>query len=215
MAVLPDNPTYFFTYHLARWFISAFGRVDIRGLDYVPQGACIIACNHQSMLDPPLVGCSLPNESYFFARKTLFDNPVVGFILRRCRTIPVDRDGGSDVAAFKKVFSALKSGGSLLMFPEGTRSHDGKMQEAQAGIGLMACKTRVPVVPVRVFGARQFLPRGTVLPKPGTRLSVVFHPPLQPEQFDPGAKHPERFREASRRIMQAIETVENLPEFFA
>jgi 1-acyl-sn-glycerol-3-phosphate acyltransferase len=213
--VTADNPIYYFTYQFARWFIGAFGRVDVRGLDYVPGGACIIACNHQSFLDPPLVGCSLTQETYFFARKTLFDNPLLGNLLRRCRTIPVDRDGGSDIGAFKKVFSALKDGYSLLMFPEGTRSHDGQMQEAQAGIGLMACKTKVPVVPVRVFGAREFLPRGDFLPRPGTRLSAVFHPPLTPEQFDPGAKHPERFLEASRRIMRAIEAIENVPEFLA
>ena len=213
--VTVDNPIYYLTYQIARWFIGVFGRVDVRGLDNVPASACIIACNHQSFLDPPLVGCSLIHETYFFARKTLFKNPLLGQLLRRCRTIPVDRDGGSDIAAFKKVFSALKDGYSLLMFPEGTRSRDGQMQEAQAGIGLMACKTKVPVVRVRVFGAREFLPRGGILPRPGTRLSAVFHPPLLPEQFDPGTKHPERFLEASRRIMRAVEAIENFPEFQA
>ncbi|MDR1818604.1 MAG: 1-acyl-sn-glycerol-3-phosphate acyltransferase [Puniceicoccales bacterium] len=215
MALTSDNPTYIIVYQTARWFANLFGRLDVSGLANVPPGASIIACNHQSFLDPPLVGSSLPRETFFFARKTLFRNPVLGWILRTCNTIPVDRDGGSDVAAFKRVFSILRGGRSLLMFPEGTRSRDGQLQEAQAGIGLIACKTRVPVVPVRVFGARDMLPRGSFFPRSGARLSVVFRPPIQPDAYDPGAKHPERFLEASRRIMREIAAAGAIPEALA
>lgn len=215
MPLVSDNPTYIGVYHVARWFAALFGRVDVSGLDNVPAGGCIIACNHQSFLDPPLVGSSLEKETFFFARKTLFNNRVLGHTLRTCNTIPVDRDGGSDVAAFKRVFAVLKGGQSLLMFPEGTRSRDGQLQTAQAGVGLIACKTRVPVVPVRVFGARALLPRGSFFPRPGARLSVVFRRPLQPEEFDPGAQHPERFLEASRRIMHQIATAVELPDAVA
>jgi 1-acyl-sn-glycerol-3-phosphate acyltransferase len=215
MPLVTDNPTYFAVYSMARWFANLFGRLDVCGLDNVPPGASIIACNHQSFLDPPLVGSSVEKEIYFFARKTLFKNPLFGGVLKHCNTIPVDRDGGSDVAAFKRVFSVLKDGQSLLMFPEGTRSRDGRLQEAQAGIGLIACKMRVPVVPVRVFGARALLPRGSFFPRSGARLSVVFRRPLQPAQFDPGTQHPERFLEASRRIMEHIATAEELPDAVA
>ncbi|MDR0535126.1 MAG: 1-acyl-sn-glycerol-3-phosphate acyltransferase [Puniceicoccales bacterium] len=208
-----DNLTYILTYQFARWFIGVFGRVDVSGLEHIPSGPSIIACNHQSFFDPPLVGSSLPVETFFFARKTLFENPVLGRLLHVCNTIPVDRDGGSDITAFKRVFAVLKGGQRLLMFPEGTRSHDGRMLKPQAGIGLMACKTKVPVVPVRVFGANQLLPRGAFFPRPNTRLGVVFRPPLQPASFDPGPGHPERFIEASRRIMAEIERTPPLPEY--
>jgi len=174
MPLTSDNPTYIIVYQFARWFANLFGRLDVRGVENVPDSACIIACNHQSFLDPPLVGSSLLKETFFFARKSLFKNPLLGWVLRTCNTIPVDRDGGSDVAAFKRVFSILRNGQRLLMFPEGTRSRDGELQEAQAGIGLIACKTRVPIVPVRVFGASELLPRGASLPRAGALLSVVF-----------------------------------------
>ncbi len=215
MPLASDNPVYIGVYHTARWFSNLLGRVDVSGLQNVPSGGCIIACNHQSFLDPPLVGSALQKETFFFARKTLFNNPILGYILRTCNTIPVDRDGGSDVAAFKKVFSVLKNGHSLLMFPEGTRSKDGRLQEAQAGIGLIACKTRVPVVPVRVFGAASLLPRGHFLPHPGARISVRFSPALSVEEFDPGTGHPERFLEASRRIMRVIAATREAPDFVA
>ena len=215
MPLKSDNPTYIGVYHVARWFSNLFGRVETSGLENVPSGGCIIACNHQSFLDPPLVGSELRKETFFFARKTLFNNPGLGYILRTCNTIPVDRDGGSDVAAFKRVFSVLKNGQSLLMFPEGTRSKDGHLQEAQAGIGLIACKTKVPVVPVRVFGASSLLPRGSFFPQPGARISVLFSKPLTPEEFDPGANHPERFLEASRRIMRVIAETQEPADFVA
>ncbi|MDR3228139.1 MAG: 1-acyl-sn-glycerol-3-phosphate acyltransferase [Puniceicoccales bacterium] len=215
MALTTDNPIYTIVYNFARGVASLFGRWDISGVDYMPTGACLLACNHQSFLDPPLVGCSLKSESFFFARKSLFKNPLLGFILRTCNSIPVDRDGGSDVAAFKRVFSLLKNGQSLLMFPEGTRSKDGQLQEAQAGIGLIACKTRVPVVPARVFGTRDILPRGSWWLRPNARLTVVFAPPMQPAEFDPGAGHPERFAEASRRIMERIAAIQDVPEEIA
>ncbi|MDR2863022.1 MAG: 1-acyl-sn-glycerol-3-phosphate acyltransferase [Puniceicoccales bacterium] len=215
MALISDNPTYIIVYNIARWFVALFGRVDVSGLDNVPAGGSIIACNHQSFLDPPLVGSSIEKEIYFFARKTLFKNPGLGHVLRTCNTIPVDRDGGSDVAAFKRVFAVLRGGQSLLMFPEGTRSQDGQLQEAQAGIGLIACKTRVPVVPVRVFGTHTLLPRGSFFPRPGARLTVVFLPPVFPEEFDPGAQHPKRFIEASRHIMARIASAEDLPDAIA
>jgi 1-acyl-sn-glycerol-3-phosphate acyltransferase len=208
-----DNPIYIVVYNFARGVASLIGRWDIAGLEHVPAtGACIIACNHQSFLDPPLVGCSLRRETFFFARKSLFNNPLLGTLLRTCNTIPVDRDGGSDVAAFKRVFSILRNGQSLLMFPEGTRSKDGELQDAQAGIGLIACKTQVPVVPVRVFGTREILPRGSFWLRPNARLSVVFNKPLTPAEFDPGNKHPERFLEASRRIMERIANTKDVPE---
>ncbi|MDR2983070.1 MAG: 1-acyl-sn-glycerol-3-phosphate acyltransferase [Puniceicoccales bacterium] len=212
MPLVSENPTYTVVYHAARWFADLFGRVDISGLENVPNTGCIIACNHQSFMDPPLVGCIIPKEIFFFARKTLFNNPLLGHILTTCNTIPVDRDGGSDVAAFKKVFSVLKSGHSLLMFPEGTRSKDGNLQEAKAGVGLIACKTQVPILPVRVFGAEKLLPRGSSLPRPSARVSVIFRKPLFPAEFDPGAKHPERFLEASRRVMEKIASAEELPD---
>lgn len=204
MYLSTGNASYAAVYHGARAFTQTFGTLEITGWEHLPVGGCLVAGNHQSMIDPPLIGGSLNRELYAFARKTLFNNPVFGRLIRNCNAIPVDRDGGSDVAAFKKVFSVIKAGHGLILFPEGTRSPDGHLLDAKGGAGLIACRMKAPVVPVRIFGARDILPRGSLLPRAGARVSVVIGKPLLPADFDPGAKHPEQALEASRRIMAAI-----------
>lgn len=203
MELSTDKKIYTLLYHASRAFMDTFGRVEVRGLENLPSGGFLLASNHVSFIDPPLIGCVIPREMYYFARKTLLNNAVLKRVLPYCNVIPVDRDGGSDVAAFKKVFSVLKEGHALILFPEGTRSKDGKLGKAQGGAGLIACKTRVPVVPVRVFGTGDVLPRGAAIPARAD-LSVVFGEPVFPQEFDPGKDVRDRFREASRRIMAKI-----------
>ena len=207
-----NNPTYLITHHIARWFITLWGRVDVKGLHNIPPGPSILACNHQSHLDPVLVGGTLGKEIYFFARKTLFDKPFLGHLLRTCNTIPVNRDAGSDISAFKRIFAALHNGHALLIFPEGTRSPDGQLQDAQAGIGLIACKTQAPVVPIRTYGTHALLPRGALIPRPRHPLTVIYAPPMSPAEYDPGKQHPSRYHEATRRIMARIAAIPPLPE---
>ncbi|MGN0835668.1 MAG: lysophospholipid acyltransferase family protein [Candidatus Spyradosoma sp.] len=202
-----DKLVYSLIYYSARAFMNTFGRLDVHGEENIPEGGCLFAGNHMSFIDPPLIGCCIPHEMFFLARKTLNDNPVLARVLPYCNVIPVDRDGGSDVAAFKKMFRVLREGHAILVFPEGTRSKDGKLGKAQGGAGLIACKARVPVVPVRLFGTNQVLQRGTFLPK-RANLTVCFGKPMSPEEFDPGKDCPDRFREASRRVMARIAAME-------
>lgn len=215
MFLKTDNTIYTAIYHGARAFAQTFGTLEIVGWEHLPEGGCVVACNHQSMIDPPIVGGSLNRELAFFARKTLFANPVFAKVLEACNTIPVDRDGGTDVAAFKKVFATIKSGRGLILFPEGTRSPDGRLQEPKGGPGLIACRMKAPVVPIRIFGARDILPRGAKIPRAGARVSVVIGRPLSPAEFDPGAKHPDQAHEASRRIMAAIAALREPPQSVA
>lgn len=203
MELYTEKKVYSLIYHGARMFMNSFGRVETNGLENLPEGGFLIASNHVSFIDPPLIGCVIPREMYFFARKTLLDNPVLKRVLPYCNVIPVDRDGGGDVGAFKKVFTVLREGHALILFPEGTRSKDGRLGKAQGGAGLIACKTRVPVVPARVFGTGDVLPRGSAIPARAD-LAVVFGKPIYPEEFDPGKNDPDRFREASRRFMARI-----------
>ena len=207
MELRTDKKIYAFLHHVARTFMHVFGRVEVRGVENLPEGGFLIAGNHVSFLDPPLIGCAIPREMYFFARKTLMNNPLLRLILPHCNVIPVDRDGGSDVGAFKKVFSVLREGHALILFPEGTRSKDGRLGKPQGGAGLIACRMRVPVVPARVFGTGDVLPRGAAIPE-RAKLAVVFGKPLLPQDFDPGKDAPDRFREASRRIMAKIAELE-------
>ncbi|MGA0134659.1 MAG: lysophospholipid acyltransferase family protein [Opitutales bacterium] len=198
-----QNLAYRLVYHGCRSAMEVFSTLEVEGWDNVPDGACLLASNHQSMLDPPLIGSCLPRELAFIARHTLFYNPVFGALIRACNAIPLDRDN-ADIGAIRAALAALAADQGLLIFPEGTRSADGVIGDAKAGAGLLACKSGVPVVPIHVRGARDVLPRGAVVPAGGARIRVRFGRPMAAHEYDPGREHADRFTEASRRILARI-----------
>ena len=206
MILQSKNLIYKAVYHGARSLIEVFATLEVTGWEGVPAGACLFASNHQSMLDPPLVGSSLPREISFIARRSLFDNPVFGFVIRACHSIPVDR-GEADIGAIRSALNALASGEGLLIFPEGTRSHDGVITEPKAGAGLLACKSGVPVIPIRIRGTRDILPRGSLFPTGSARVHLRFGPPMLAAEYDPGSNHPGRSIEAARRILERIKAL--------
>ncbi len=189
----------------SRAFMNVAGRVEAAGVENVPRtGPFLLASNHASFLDPPLLGCFLPRPICFFARKTLWDAPGMTWMMNRLKCIPVDRDGEGDIGAFKRVFAALKAGEGVQVFPEGTRTRDGKLQPARRGIGLLAGKMAVPVVPARVFGVFETFNRRQILPRPFYRLGVSYGRPLTPREYDPGPRDPNRHEVIASRIMAAI-----------
>jgi 1-acyl-sn-glycerol-3-phosphate acyltransferase len=123
-----------------------------------PSGGLILAMNHQSFLDPPLAGIACDREVYFLARKSLLEIPVLGGLLLDLNVIPYDQEGG-DMSALKSVIRVVKRGDAAVVFPEGTRSRDGRLLPAQSGLGLVVAKTLAPVVPMRIFGAHEAFPR--------------------------------------------------------
>lgn len=203
MLLASRNLAYHLVYHGARLFTETFATVDAEGWDSVPEGPCLFAANHQSMIDPPLVGGLIPREIAFVARKTLFENPVFGGVIRACRAIPLDR-GEADIAAIRRTLAVLAEGRALLIFPEGTRSVDGELQDPKSGAGLLAIKSGVPVVPIRIRGARDVLPRGAKWPRGGAHIRVRFGQAIAAADLDPGRGHADRYGEASRRILAAI-----------
>lgn len=138
-------------------------------------GPVILAANHASYLDPPLVGAGARRHISFLARKTLFHS-LVGVALRSWRVVPVDRDGGGG-AGLKAILGRLLEGGAILLFPEGTRTSDGELQAARSGIGLVVIKSVAPVVPVRVFGTYMAYGRDRRFPLP-QRLMVKYGRPM-------------------------------------
>ncbi|MEI6597516.1 MAG: lysophospholipid acyltransferase family protein, partial [bacterium] len=170
------NLVYKAVYHGARSFVEVFSTLEVEGWENVPTGACLFAANHQSMVDPPLLGSCLPREISYIARRSLFYNPLFGAVIRSCNSIPVDR-GEADVGAIRAALGALADNRGLLIFPEGTRSFDGIIKEPKAGAGLLACKSGVPVVPIHIRGARDILPRGSFFPTGAARLRIRFGKP--------------------------------------
>jgi 1-acyl-sn-glycerol-3-phosphate acyltransferase len=176
------------------WF-----RLSATGTDRVPrEGPLLIASNHVSLLDPPLVGCMCPRELDYMAKAELFRIPGLGGLIRRLNAHPVDRTG-SDSAALRLALRLLEGGRALLVFPEGTRGVEGRLQAARAGAGMLAALSKAPVVPVYVQGTGRALPRGAVVPRPA-RVTVTFGTPIRFTRERGRA----RYQEISDEIMAAI-----------
>lgn len=138
-------------------------------------GPAIIICNHVSFLDPPFVGIAFDEVISILARKTLFRNPAAGWLLRQWDAVPVDQEK-PDPGSLKSLIRLLRSGRKVLIFPEGSRSEDGRLARAEAGVGFIMAKAGVPVVPARIFGAYEALPRHSRFPRP-SKITVVFGKP--------------------------------------
>ena len=156
---------YLLGYSLSKAIAKTFFNYRVIGAEnMIEEGPCIIAANHCSYLDPPLVGVACQRAIHYLARKSLLDIPVLGPILPQLNVIPVDQKN-ADRSALMGAIRVVKNGGAVLIFPEGSRSWDGDLQPAQPGIGMIVAKTGAPVVPVRVFGTFETYPRGATLPR--------------------------------------------------
>jgi 1-acyl-sn-glycerol-3-phosphate acyltransferase len=206
--LLEMEPVYGVCHAIIRWVFGTAFRGEISGLDHLPaQSGYIVASNHASHLDPPIVGAFLTRQVSFFARKSLWKPGFPTWWLNKVGTIPVDRDGGADIAAIKRVIQALESGKVVILFPEGTRSPDGRLQPAKGGVGMIACKTHMPVVPARIFGSYDALGKGGRL-NLATPVDVTYGRPLLPEDYDRPEDGRERYQRAADRIMAAIAALE-------
>lgn len=208
MSQTPDQltmtPFYGFFHYLAANIHSMCFRGEVAGSENFPvEGPFLIASNHASHLDPPFVGSHVPRQMRFFARKSLWKNRMLGWWMDRVETIPVERDSG-DIGAIKRVLQALAENRAVVLFPEGTRSQDGLLQKPKPGVGLMACKTGVPVVPCRIFGSFEAFGKGTSLPRFGTPVSIVFGPPIAAADYDDPKAGKARYELAAQRIMDRI-----------
>lgn len=185
-------------------FVCSY-RVQNRAALEQVEGGMIIASNHVSFVDPPLMGAAFKQPIYYFARKTLFDHPVSNFLFTRVNAIPVNQDK-PELSILKKVIGLLKADEKVLIFPEGERACDGKMKEdGEPGVGMIVCKAKVPVLPVRLFGAEQVLPRGSnkIKRHPVTLVAGELID-LADLIEDKELSSKERYQAISNRIMTAI-----------
>src|SRR6266516_2930703 len=168
---------YRLAWRLSRVVFAVYFRWRVYHPERVPLcGPVILAANHASFVDPPLVGSGLKREINYLARESLFRSPVVGAILRAVNSVPVDRDGGG-AAGLKAILGRLLAGGGIILFPEGTRTRDGRLQPARSGIGLAVIKSDAPVVPVRVFGTFEAYGRHLKFPRPHP-IAVKYGQPI-------------------------------------
>jgi 1-acyl-sn-glycerol-3-phosphate acyltransferase len=180
--------------------LRIYGRENL-----IEEGPAILASNHASYLDPPLVGVSCRKDIYYLARKSLLEKPVFGPLIAQLNTVPIDRDRG-DVAAVRAILHLLKAGKRVVVFPEGTRSSDGNLQPARAGLGLIIAKSLAPVVPIRIFGSYAALPRsGGIRFNP---ITVVVGKPLFFTKQDLGTDERSAYQVLSDRVMSAIAALE-------
>jgi 1-acyl-sn-glycerol-3-phosphate acyltransferase len=207
------NPLYFTGWCFYRTIFALYFRWHVYNRERVPHtGAVILAANHESFLDPPLVGSGLRRDINYLARKSLFRIPVLGWVLRTVNAVPVDRDGGGG-AGLKAILDRLRAGGAIILFPEGTRTYDGKLQPARSGIGLTVIKSDAPVVPVRVFGTWQAWGRHVRFPRPCS-VSLKYGKPmnfaaLRAEARDCSkARLKEIYQQVADEIMAAIVKLE-------
>ena len=199
------NLVYNIGFTLSRLLATMFFSYRVHGAEHIPEsGGVILASNHCSYLDPPLVGIASKRAMWFLARKTLLEWPVLGPIFPSLNVIPVDRDG-NDRTAIKSIVTLLKSGEGVVLFPEGTRSPDGNLQTAKPGLGMIVAKSLCPVVPARVFGAFEAFPKGGKI-HPGP-IDVCFGEPLYFSEEDLDSKNRESYQMISDRVLEAISRI--------
>ena len=166
-------------------FFKILFRLQVFGKNNFPSvGGFIVAANHLSYLDPVVVGISSPRNLHYLAREDLFGNKVFGFLLSHLGAIPLKRDSTKDIGALKKAFSLLAKKKGVCVFPEGARSLSGKLQKLQAGIGLLAIKSRCPVVPVLIVGTDKALPVKAKFIKLEKVIAYVGKPIFPPQVSD-------------------------------
>ncbi|MBI3878571.1 MAG: 1-acyl-sn-glycerol-3-phosphate acyltransferase [Verrucomicrobia bacterium] len=204
-------------YHISwlgfRGAFAVYCRWRVFNPERVPlTGPVILASNHASIMDPPLIGCGIRRGINYLARESLFRIPVFGWWAHRVDAVPVDRDGAG-AKGLRNILERLLDGGGIILFPEGTRTPDGSLQPARPGVGLVVVKSTAPVVPVRVFGTFAALNRFMVFPRP-RRVMVKYGKPMDfsalraEAQSCPKARLKEIYQQVSEEIMAAVAKLE-------
>jgi len=183
-------------------FRTLFGLRIVGADNLVTEGSVLVAANHQSFLDPPLIGNLYRSEMVFLARKSLFRG-VFKWLYPQWNAIPVDQDK-PDMSSLKTIVRKLREGNRVLVFPEGARSLDGSLGDAAPGIGLIAAKSAATIQPVRIRGAFEALPRGSARIR-FARITVTIGPPIRltPEELK-AATGKDGYAALAKRIMSAI-----------
>jgi 1-acyl-sn-glycerol-3-phosphate acyltransferase len=185
--------------------------VRYSGCRNIPQtGPVLVVSNHQSHLDPPLVGAGSTRRMNYLARDTLFDLAPLGWLIHTLDAIPIDREG-LGLAGIREALRRLKRGEMVLIFPEGTRSSDGRIAPFRPGFTALAARSGAALLPVAIEGAFTAWPRWQKLPQAGT-IHVHYGPPLRPEEVV-GRPERELLAEIERRVRECHALLCSHPAF--
>jgi 1-acyl-sn-glycerol-3-phosphate acyltransferase len=180
-------------------------KVRVEGLENIPAGVCMFAANHTSNADAAAIVGAIPRRLAIFGRKTLFDIPIVGLAFRLAKFVPVDRGNReAALAAVKQGVEYIKAGSSFLVYPEGTRSPDGRLLRFKKGTFVMAIEAGVPIVPVACSGAHLVMKKKSLVIHPG-KVTVRFGEPISAAGYTV-----EQRDDLARRVHDAVAA--QLPE---
>jgi 1-acyl-sn-glycerol-3-phosphate acyltransferase len=180
-------------------------KVTVEGRENIPSGVCLFAANHTSNADAPAIVGSIPRRIAILGRKSLFDIPILGSAFRLAKFVPVDRENrDAALASVKEAVGRIKEGYSFLVYPEGTRSADGRLRRFKKGSFAMAIEAGIPVVPVACSGAHRIVKKNSWIIRPG-KVKVRFGKPI-----DASAYRIEERGELALRVHDAIAA--DLPE---
>jgi len=200
---------YQFSRIILGFIVRILFRVRIYGRKNLIKPPYIIASNHASYLDPPILGLiGGMHPVSFMAKKELFDMPVIGAWFRMVRCIAVKR-GENSIKSLKDALEVLKEKRAIALFPEGTRSEDGALQEAKRGVGFLISKSRVPVVPVYIEGTQQALPKKGKI-KWGATVKAYVGRPILPEDFISEGINSREYARFSSSVMDNIAKIKSL-----
>jgi 1-acyl-sn-glycerol-3-phosphate acyltransferase len=191
---------YRLTWLLTDFLSKILWRFEKKGRENIPlKGGAIIACNHISYFDPPLVGTAVPREIFYLAKEELFKNRFLGGLLGKLNSLAISR-GAFDRAGLKKAMDVVKGGEVLLLFPEGTRSLNGSLGKAKSGAGKIALEALVPIVPAYISNSRNLIKSLFFRRK----ISVIFGEPISSKWLEKLPKNRTGYRVVGEEIMQRI-----------
>lgn len=175
----PNRIFYFIVRNTARILLRLYNRCSVRWEEPLSNERMIVACNHASNLDPLAIGAFFPRRLRYFAKEELFRSWFLGTCVRALGAVPVSRsDNASAAGALKGFMKLYREGSDVLIFPEGGRSPDGKLQPLEGGVALIAAHEKAPILPVFIHGTYEAMPTGSSLIKPH-KITVTFAKPLR------------------------------------
>jgi len=190
LLVWPFDRTGTLQFWCARWWCrlvawSIFARIRVHGVEHVRPGqSYVYMANHSSLIDTPALFAYLPYPFRIMAKRELFFVPFMGWHLWTAGHFPIDRrDRRRAARSLRRVIEGVRGGTSLVVFPEGTRTRDGRLQEFKPGTFKIALKAGVPIVPVTIRGTFRLLPSTTLAPKPG-RVDVILGEPIETRDYN-------------------------------